>query len=1242
MKGRARLLSCDRVERDLGPLSPVARRAPFVFFFPLPPFRRMPLAEGDSSSASGCSLQPFLEPSRARSQTHALELDAKIADLKLPRQHGHVSSTTACPPTPGTASHLSAHDSADDHQAASATPGDDAKPSSPRTTPPVVCTDKKRSGNRHKKRHWPRRLAVLLVAAIVCTVAMVAHHGDSKALDMNDIVAEAIAAHDEAEELAARGETWRAVSALEQVSARLTKIERAARYVSADKGDEVQLYEEAQLAWGHARATMGSLLLEQAAANTTTTTMAAAGGGPAATIDARTRHWLAGRAVQALQPTCPTLWYLSRRTNPGDDHVRGEIGWARCYADLIAAHRFRGEDRLAAAIERDVVKHSTPWFRRRRDSKHLLPANHSKSARRHHELHLRWPIEPNKLRFSKSFSRPPRSASRAQRNARRARAIFALSRLAALSPAERAITARDFGRAKAKARALRRDLDDLVAKFFEVYADTLQRARLLGKLRDVATDAVRHLDDDEQQQHHHRDFTDTSSSTTPPADADDQMARWNAGVALAAMLRASQQTGTDNETTPEREPTWTSGDTQGALEDALDALVSSEHPTADSEPPEAPGAAAATTSKRFGRAFARHVANEASDYVAVAVGAHHHGWAWLHAELSRLDEVQRRLALAITPLAGPPPGFVGRYELLHAWIARRDRSFYESHPSSSAEQHAARQQPTDKPRHAKQSSSHEARRVVEDDLTTVRSASLAAFCVVALSAAHGTALLREQQRKENDGYAKRRPKRTMTESLRALLAHFCLALCVCALSCWTRLKNAMLPVKDDLVQLLAAARGVLDARCGRPSCAPPRRPATDGAPSQQRAPPVPATAVAVKKDGPARTAARARLTTRSHEVSRVTPRASPQREDENGKQLDEVAINKSSVIASKEDDDNNTSDEGEWRDKQDAEDDEWKPVPKGGRIVHEGPRILATATKAEIGVRDQAAVALNVGVSAVPVAKNGASPQQQLQTARSSEECDKIAKQATKQPHHPSVVSKAARAAPQAHKGSEPAPKITNHRKQSQAPHTAANGHSHKGQSSKTSEWKRKSRSSTKQHVAAPGNSWIAYTALPVVDTAGYTVNQRAPSPVSVSSDLGGRSLEDAIRYQVEYYFSVSNLCKDVYLRTHCMDSKGYVTLAHICSFKRVRALTDDAAVVRDALFASTKLELVDAAQPQLCKVRTVDQPERWATRMAPSKQSSGAGDSSSSDNSEDDDDSAAVACNEMRERANVAARIDN
>ncbi|OCK78937.1 hypothetical protein K432DRAFT_279072, partial [Lepidopterella palustris CBS 459.81] len=42
-----------------------------------------------------------------------------------------------------------------------------------------------------------------------------------------------------------------------------------------------------------------------------------------------------------------------------------------------------------------------------------------------------------------------------------------------------------------------------------------------------------------------------------------------------------------------------------------------------------------------------------------------------------------------------------------------------------------------------------------------------------------------------------------------------------------------------------------------------------------------------------------------------------------------------------------------------------------------------------------------------------------------------------------------------------------------------------------------------------------------------------------------------------EYYFSVDNLCKDMFLRKR-MDSKGFVLLSVIAEFNRIKQLTPD------------------------------------------------------------------------------------
>lgn len=52
-------------------------------------------------------------------------------------------------------------------------------------------------------------------------------------------------------------------------------------------------------------------------------------------------------------------------------------------------------------------------------------------------------------------------------------------------------------------------------------------------------------------------------------------------------------------------------------------------------------------------------------------------------------------------------------------------------------------------------------------------------------------------------------------------------------------------------------------------------------------------------------------------------------------------------------------------------------------------------------------------------------------------------------------------------------------------------------------------------------------------------------------------SMMGMVSMQLEYYFSVDNLCKDLFLRKH-MDSQGFVELAFIATFKRIKTLTED------------------------------------------------------------------------------------
>lgn len=67
------------------------------------------------------------------------------------------------------------------------------------------------------------------------------------------------------------------------------------------------------------------------------------------------------------------------------------------------------------------------------------------------------------------------------------------------------------------------------------------------------------------------------------------------------------------------------------------------------------------------------------------------------------------------------------------------------------------------------------------------------------------------------------------------------------------------------------------------------------------------------------------------------------------------------------------------------------------------------------------------------------------------------------------------------------------------------------------------------------------------------------------------------VTMQLEYYFSIDNLCKDVYLRKH-MDSQGFVFLTFISGFKRIQALTQEFDLLRHACQESDIVELVRGA----------------------------------------------------------------
>ncbi|KAK8951760.1 hypothetical protein KSP39_PZI004387 [Platanthera zijinensis] len=84
------------------------------------------------------------------------------------------------------------------------------------------------------------------------------------------------------------------------------------------------------------------------------------------------------------------------------------------------------------------------------------------------------------------------------------------------------------------------------------------------------------------------------------------------------------------------------------------------------------------------------------------------------------------------------------------------------------------------------------------------------------------------------------------------------------------------------------------------------------------------------------------------------------------------------------------------------------------------------------------------------------------------------------------------------------------------------------------------------------------------------TVNSQLQRPMFFGSIHQHRI---ALLKQIEYYFSVENLCKDEYLRKN-MDEHGWVSIFLIADFRRVQLLTDNMQFILDVLRCSDVVEV--------------------------------------------------------------------
>jgi la-related protein 1 len=116
---------------------------------------------------------------------------------------------------------------------------------------------------------------------------------------------------------------------------------------------------------------------------------------------------------------------------------------------------------------------------------------------------------------------------------------------------------------------------------------------------------------------------------------------------------------------------------------------------------------------------------------------------------------------------------------------------------------------------------------------------------------------------------------------------------------------------------------------------------------------------------------------------------------------------------------------------------------------------------------------------------------------------------------------------------------------------------------------------------------------MPLQTGAPFDPAYMQPMTAGPYSPYGDQySVLGMVQMQLEYYFSIDNLCKDVFLRKH-MDSQGFVFLTFIAGFKRIQQLTQDFELLRYACQESEVIEIV-VGEDGIDRLRRRDGWEKW------------------------------------------------
>ncbi|RAL11531.1 La domain family [Aspergillus homomorphus CBS 101889] len=130
------------------------------------------------------------------------------------------------------------------------------------------------------------------------------------------------------------------------------------------------------------------------------------------------------------------------------------------------------------------------------------------------------------------------------------------------------------------------------------------------------------------------------------------------------------------------------------------------------------------------------------------------------------------------------------------------------------------------------------------------------------------------------------------------------------------------------------------------------------------------------------------------------------------------------------------------------------------------------------------------------------------------------------------------------------------------------------------------------------------YTYQPEINSIySFPQMHAAPiSPIPYQQYMEPFSVMSMLGMQLEYYFSVDNLCKDLFLRKH-MDSQGFVALSVIASFKRVKSMTEDFNLLRHVSHSLRTVEYV-TGEDGIDRLRPRDTWEQWVLPLEQRDQS--------------------------------------